>query len=120
MNFRFVVEVEVNRVTGKFATSEEIEQQIQDALENADPGSYEGENGGEYETADWSVNAEAAPKSLKPSALAAAAATRDYLAGCVEDAFLMLGKAGANVDEKHSGRQAWLVLRDALKKLGRS
>lgn len=120
MNFRFVVEVEVNRVTGKFATSEEIEQQIQDALENADPGSYEGENGGEYETADWSVNAEAAPKLPRKTALIAAAKTRDELAGYIEDAFIKLGKAGANADEKHSGREAWLVLRDALTKLGRS
>jgi hypothetical protein len=67
MKFRFVVEVEVNRVQGKFAAADELEAQIQDALESADPGSYEGENGGEYETSDWSVNAEAEPSAFKRS-----------------------------------------------------
>jgi rRNA maturation endonuclease Nob1 len=65
MKFRFVVEVEVNRTQGKFAGRDEIETQIQEALEGADPGTYEGENGGEYETADWSVSAEAEPKPVK-------------------------------------------------------
>ena len=55
MTFRFVVNVSVNRTQGKFASREEIEQQIQEALEGADPGSYEGENGGEYETDSWEV-----------------------------------------------------------------
>jgi hypothetical protein len=65
MKFRFVVEVEVNRVQGKFAAADELEAQIQDALESADPGSYEGENGGEYETSDWSVNAEAEAEPIE-------------------------------------------------------
>lgn len=73
MNFRFVVEVQVARVHGKFAGKDEIETQIQDALDGADPGTYEGDNGGEYETADWSVSAEAVPKtsrSIAPNLLA--------------------------------------------------
>lgn len=41
MNFRFVVEVQVARVHGKFAGKDEIETQIQDALDGADPGTYE-------------------------------------------------------------------------------
>ncbi len=58
MKFKFTVEVEVSRVEGKFASREEIASQIQDALESADPGSYEGDNGGQYETSDWSVSEE--------------------------------------------------------------
>ena len=55
MRFKFEVVVEVTRSEGKFATREEIADQIQAALESADPGSYEGDNGGQYETGDWSV-----------------------------------------------------------------
>jgi hypothetical protein len=68
MIFRFVVEVEVNRVQGKFAARDEIEAQLQEALDNADPGSCECENGGEYETSNWNVDVmpeAAAPKREK-------------------------------------------------------
>ena len=58
MRFRFVVEIEVERVKGKFATRDEIRDQIQEALESADPGTYEGDNGGQYETQSWEVNEE--------------------------------------------------------------
>ena len=56
MKFKFEVEVEVNRVQGKFASRDEIAEQITEALEGADPGQYEGGEGGEYETASWDVN----------------------------------------------------------------
>lgn len=56
MDFAFTVNVGVDRVEGKFATREEIEEQILEALEGADPGEYEGANGGQYETTDWVVN----------------------------------------------------------------
>lgn len=55
MRFTFMVEVEVERTEGKFASRDEIEEQIIEALEGADPCSYEGDAGGEYETVDWSV-----------------------------------------------------------------
>lgn len=55
MKFKFIVEVVVDRTQGKFASKEEIADQIKEALEGADPGTYDGENGGEYETTDWSV-----------------------------------------------------------------
>lgn len=58
MKFKFTVEVEVNRTEGKFATRDEIASQIQETLEDANPGSYDGDNGGQYETADWSVTEE--------------------------------------------------------------
>jgi hypothetical protein len=56
MKFTFTVEVEVQRNQGKFATHEEIADQIQEALEGADPGTYQGENEGEYETSSWEVS----------------------------------------------------------------
>lgn len=62
MTFRFVVDVEVTRSQGKFASREEIAALIQEALEQADPGQYSGDNGGEYETDTWSVSEE----DLKP------------------------------------------------------
>ena len=62
MKFKFTVEVEVTRTEGKFAAQDEIATQIQDALENADPGTYDGDNGGSYETADWSVTEEEVKK----------------------------------------------------------
>ena len=55
VTFNFKVSVTVNRTEGKFATKEEIGDQIREALEGADPGSYEGENGGTYETDSWDV-----------------------------------------------------------------
>lgn len=63
---RFEFKVEVERVQGKFASKEEIEAQIVEALEGADPGSYDGENGGEYQTADWSVGPFDDPKVVTP------------------------------------------------------
>ena len=63
MRFTFVVEVEVERVHGKFATRDEIASQIQEALEEADPGQYDMENEGEYTTESWDVNEQEKPKS---------------------------------------------------------
>jgi len=56
MRFTFVVEAEVERTQGKFATREELAEQIQAELEGADPGSLEGENGGEYEVTSFEVS----------------------------------------------------------------
>lgn len=64
MRFVFEVSVEVARSEGKFAGREEISDQILEALEGADPGSYDGEAGGMYETTDWSVSE--IPPVVKP------------------------------------------------------
>lgn len=55
MRFVFEVAVEVERTEGKFASRDEIGDVILDALESADPGSYEGDEGGQYEGVEWSV-----------------------------------------------------------------
>ncbi len=60
MKFRFEVEVEVERIEGKFAGRDEIEDQIFEWLTNADEGQIDGigaDGSSQYETIDWSVNA---------------------------------------------------------------
>lgn len=54
--FKFVVEVEVSRVQGKFATREEMSAQMIEALESANPGDINGDNGREYTVDDWTVS----------------------------------------------------------------
>lgn len=67
MRFKFVVEVEVQRTRGKFASRDEIADQIREALEGADPQTYTGGNEGEYETASWDVNEEETDAARKPA-----------------------------------------------------
>jgi hypothetical protein len=55
MKYTFHVTVEVNHTQGKFATREEIADQLMEALSSADPGTLTGDNGGEYETQTWEV-----------------------------------------------------------------
>lgn len=56
MRFVFQVEVEVEREEGKFASREDLGGQIMEELEGVDPGTYEGENGGQYSTVVWEVS----------------------------------------------------------------
>lgn len=52
MRFRFVVEVEVKHLQGKFVSRDEISDQIKEALDDVDPGSiYVDES--EYEVCLW-------------------------------------------------------------------
>lgn len=68
MDFRLVVNASVERDQGKFSTREDIEGQLIEAVEGADPGSITGENDGEYSVTDWSVEAEEVKTSKKPKA----------------------------------------------------
>jgi hypothetical protein len=54
--FTFEVEVEANRTEGKFATRDELAEQIQQAIEDANPNSLTGDNGGEYSVDSWEVS----------------------------------------------------------------
>lgn len=56
MRFKFEVEVEVARTEGKFASRDEIAEQLREAIEGGDPGTVEGENGGQYEVIEFSVS----------------------------------------------------------------
>lgn len=62
MDFTFTVTVTVERTEGKFASRDDIEAQLTEALEGADPGSIDGENEGTYETTEWTVEAQPQPK----------------------------------------------------------
>lgn len=55
MHFEFKVVVDVERDEGKFASREDLSTQIQESIESADPGSIEGENGGQFSTVTWDV-----------------------------------------------------------------
>lgn len=55
MRFVFVVEVEVERDEGKFASKDELADQLIEAIESADPSSLDGDEGGVYSITDWTV-----------------------------------------------------------------
>lgn len=58
MRFEFKVEVEVERLQGKFASRDEIEQAITDALHDANPAQFDGlgaDGDSEYEVSGWEV-----------------------------------------------------------------
>lgn len=55
MRFRFEIDVEIERITGKFATRDEMAEQIEEAIASANPDSLTGENEGEYEVVLWEV-----------------------------------------------------------------
>lgn len=57
-SFRFTVTVELNRESGKFASREELAEQLTEALESANPGSVDGvgaDSDSTYAVDDWSV-----------------------------------------------------------------
>jgi len=56
MQFTFTVNATVERTEGKFASRDEIEAQLQEALDSANPETCEGENGGQYEVTEWDVS----------------------------------------------------------------
>lgn len=73
MRFRIVVEVEAERVQGKFAPKEDVAEQIVEAIESADPGTISGvgaDSDSEYEVVSWEVTEEeppARPRRRRPA-----------------------------------------------------
>lgn len=55
MIIKFTVEVELNHTQGKFASKEELAEQLKAEIEGADPGSVTGDNDGEYEVSSFNV-----------------------------------------------------------------
>jgi hypothetical protein len=55
MRFRIVVEAEVERVEGLFASRDDLGEQLREEIEGADPGTLTGENDGEYEVTSFEV-----------------------------------------------------------------
>lgn len=66
MHFEFLVSVDVERIQGKFATRDEVQETIQTMLDEANYGSIDGigpDGSSEYEITDWAVDyQEPAPK----------------------------------------------------------
>jgi len=56
MEFEFKVRVSVERDEGLFASRADLGEQLEDALEEANPDSLEGENGGQYSVVEWEVS----------------------------------------------------------------
>lgn len=100
MDFAYLVTAQVERTEGKFAARDELEEQITDALEGADPNSLEGGEGGQYEVTDWSVEEYVPPETLTPVERAAVAA---FLSGIVNDGLDTYGLSGP---EKAAVRRA--------------
>lgn len=67
MDFSMIVNVGVERTQGKFAARDELEEQIIEVLQQAEPSSLEGENGGEYEVTQWEVEENVSKGALKVS-----------------------------------------------------
>lgn len=56
MKFEFKITAEVERTEGKFASRDELEEQLVEAIEGADPQQVEGDGGGVYEVVAWEVS----------------------------------------------------------------
>jgi hypothetical protein len=57
MRIRAVIEIEVERESGPFRSKDALGEEVQQALESADYGSWDLE-GSMYNTVDWSVTVE--------------------------------------------------------------
>jgi hypothetical protein len=55
MDFTFTVNVHIERTEGKFATKDEMEEQLIQALADANPNQLDGDDGGVYEVTDWDI-----------------------------------------------------------------
>ena len=70
MRFTFHVSVEVNRQQGKFASREDIATELQQALDDANPGDLQVGDDGEYTVDDWTVDEQPQEKpKRKPKAV---------------------------------------------------
>lgn len=57
-NFKFVVEVSLNRTQGKFAPRDDLGEEIRQAIDDANPGSINAGDDGEYDVESWDVSEE--------------------------------------------------------------
>ena len=68
MRFVFTVEVQADRDEGKFASKDELADQLIEAIEQADPGQIEGDEGGQYSISDWVVSRDYAAEKPRKAA----------------------------------------------------
>lgn len=60
MRFTLIVDVEIEHEAGKFATRDEIGEQLEQAVADAEPGELEGDEGGQYVVTTWEVREQVA------------------------------------------------------------
>lgn len=68
MRVEIRIEIEVERISGRFASREEIEEALQEEVTSADPGNLSGlgsEGDSEYEVTSWDVTAVEPPKPVR-------------------------------------------------------
>ena len=65
MRFTFTIDVEAEHTEGKFASHDELAEKITEAIESADPGSLEGDEGGTYDVTSWEVSSELTESEAK-------------------------------------------------------
>jgi hypothetical protein len=65
MQFTFIVSVEVNRVEGKFATRNEIADQLIAAIEDGNPGSVFSDEMAEYSVDAWDISEQVKQPKVK-------------------------------------------------------
>lgn len=53
MRITITVEIEVTRITGKFASKDDIAEKIVDAIDAANEGTFYSDEDAEYEVTDW-------------------------------------------------------------------
>jgi hypothetical protein len=63
--FQFLVTVEVDRETGKFAPRDELADKLREAIESADPSTLDCDNGGQYTVNSFDVQDYVEPKKGK-------------------------------------------------------
>ena len=63
--FKFLVTVQVDRETGKFASRDELAEKLREAIESADPSMISCDEGGEYTVNDFDVEDYVEPKTTK-------------------------------------------------------
>lgn len=68
MYFIFTVQVEVERDEGKFASRDELENLIAEALANADEGSWTTDDDAQYSTTTWDVEHDDAAYAVQEEA----------------------------------------------------
>jgi hypothetical protein len=54
--YKFLITVGLSHLEGKYAPAEELRAQLAEVLDDANPGTITGDNGGEYEVEQWDVH----------------------------------------------------------------
>lgn len=68
MYMEFLVKVELDKTEGKFASRDELADQVRDELDSANPDELEGEAGGTYSVTSWEVEEVEQKPTPKPTA----------------------------------------------------